>query len=363
MVSTNLLGAELCSNSAKRWFSLRMIWGFWGAGFRTSWQSSVRPKTLLRCLEKWSRKRRVASPQNSCRAERNPGPRKPQIRNVQIRNLALPWFVWKGAATKQESVKKVLFTEKQGRYSVNKCIGKELYRKGKALKRSSPRLQEWRSSALIRFPNLDAYLSVGVLGNENNPKVFLHKVLPHLGRPDPNPGRSRPLPCLKQQKKATCIEFLSRISRCLGPWCPQEYPHPELCLGCFSVPDVCCLSRARRWSQYCGKFGGIFGGFFGPTDSQNEGLKHSGEFRSIYRKTFRRGCSFFAYSWKLPAYSGALLLTVDNFSIFAYNWNFFTYIANFTCLFCLQCDFASNQCLKGLQAKKLNCKQKRSNCK
>ena len=28
----------------------------------------------------------------------------------------------------------------------------------------------------------------------------------------------------------------------------------------------------------------------------------------------RFGCSFFAYSWKLPAYSGAFLLTVDNFS-------------------------------------------------
>ena len=26
------------------------------------------------------------------------------------------------------------------------------------------------------------------------------------------------------------------------------------------------------------------------------------------------GCSFFAYNWKLPAYSGASLLTIDNFS-------------------------------------------------
>ena len=30
--------------------------------------------------------------------------------------------------------------------------------------------------------------------------------------------------------------------------------------------------------------------------------------------TFDLGCSFFAYSWKLPAYSGAFLLTVANFS-------------------------------------------------
>ena len=26
------------------------------------------------------------------------------------------------------------------------------------------------------------------------------------------------------------------------------------------------------------------------------------------------GCGFFAYSWKLPAYSGAFLLTIDHFS-------------------------------------------------
>ena len=35
------------SSSAKWWFSLRMVWGFWRPGFRTSWQSSVCPKTLL----------------------------------------------------------------------------------------------------------------------------------------------------------------------------------------------------------------------------------------------------------------------------------------------------------------------------
>ena len=37
------------------------------------------------------------------------------------------------------------------------------------------------------------------------------------------------------------------------------------------------------------------------------------------------GCGFFAYSWKLPAYSGAFLLTVDNSSFFTYNWSFFAY--------------------------------------
>ena len=37
---------------------------------------------------------------------------------------------------------------------------------------------------------------------------------------------------------------------------------------------------------------------------------------------FSNGCSFFAYSWKLPAYSGAFFLTVDNLSFYTYNWSF-----------------------------------------
>ena len=38
------------------------------------------------------------------------------------------------------------------------------------------------------------------------------------------------------------------------------------------------------------------------------------------------GCSFFAYNWKLSAYSGAFLLRVDEFSFFTWSWSFFTYI-------------------------------------
>ena len=48
------------------------------------------------------------------------------------------------------------------------------------------------------------------------------------------------------------------------------------------------------------------------------------------------GCGFFAYSWKLPTYNGAFLLTVDNFSYFTYSWSlsaysfsFFTYTGTF----------------------------------
>ena len=42
-----------------------------------------------------------------------------------------------------------------------------------------------------------------------------------------------------------------------------------------------------------------------------------------------RGCSFFAYSWKLPAHSGAFLLTADNLSFFTYSWSFFAYSFSF----------------------------------
>ena len=42
-----------------------------------------------------------------------------------------------------------------------------------------------------------------------------------------------------------------------------------------------------------------------------------------------KGCGFFAYSWKLPAYSGAFLLTVDNFSFSTYSWSFFAYSFSF----------------------------------
>ena len=54
-------------------------------------------------------------------------------------------------------------------------------------------------------------------------------------------------------------------------------------------------------------------------------------FKNVHHPPFPRenGCSFFAYSWKRPAYNGALLLTVDNFSFFAYNWSFFAYSSCF----------------------------------
>ena len=62
--------------------------------------------------------------------------------------------------------------------------------------------------------------------------------------------------------------------------------------------------------------------------------------------------AFLAYNWKLPAYSGAFLLTVDNFRFFTYNWSFFaSALASLLTVgaFCLQWESASNKGLiKGL---------------
>ena len=78
------------------------------------------------------------------------------------------------------------------------------------------------------------------------------------------------------------------------------------------------------------------------------------------------GCGFFAYSWKLPAYNGtflnlqltilAFLLTVGTFLL-----TVLAFLLKLE-LLCLQWESASNKGLKGLQAKKLNCKRKSSNC-
>ena len=70
------------------------------------------------------------------------------------------------------------------------------------------------------------------------------------------------------------------------------------------------------------------------------------------------GCGFFAYSWKLPAYSGAFLLTVDNFSFFTYSWSFFAYSLKAS-LLTVGAFFAYSgklHLIRALRDCKLNCK-------
>ena len=70
------------------------------------------------------------------------------------------------------------------------------------------------------------------------------------------------------------------------------------------------------------------------------------------KKSYRKGCGFFAYSWKLPVYSGAFLLTVGNFS-FTYSLSFFAYSFSFFAYSWSSLAYngkvrASNKGLKGL---------------
>ena len=69
-------------------------------------------------------------------------------------------------------------------------------------------------------------------------------------------------------------------------------------------------------------------------------------------KDRQKDAASFAYSKKLPAYNGAFLLTVDNFSFFSHNWRFFVYNFSFLAyswsFFSLQWESACNKGLKGL---------------
>ena len=55
-----------------------------------------------------------------------------------------------------------------------------------------------------------------------SPKFSCIKFFQIRDGPGPNPRDIPATPCLKQQKKATCIKFLSGMSRRLGPGCPRN---------------------------------------------------------------------------------------------------------------------------------------------
>ena len=59
-----------------------------------------------------------------------------------------------------------------------------------------------------------------------------------------------------------------------------------------------------------------------------------------------QGCGFFAYSWKLPAYSGAVLLTVEHFTFLVTVGAFLLTILAFLLTvgaFCLQWESVSTK--------------------
>ena len=71
------------------------------------------------------------------------------------------------------------------------------------------------------------------------------------------------------------------------------------------------------------------------------------------------GCSIFAYSRKLPAYSGsgAFLLTIDKFCFFTYSWSFLAY--SFSCFTYDWSFFAYNGKVRLIRALR-DCKQRSS---
>ena len=79
----------------------------------------------------------------------------------------------------------------------------------------------------------------------------------------------------------------------------------SLCARFCWRPSPGCLNNAKRWTTRS-------------HDSRVSGF-------SMDLRGKKEGHGFFAYSWKLPASSGAFLLTVDNLSFFAYNWSLFAY--------------------------------------
>ena len=120
---------------------------------------------------------------------------------------------------------------------------------------------------------------------------------------------------------------------------------------------------ARDVTGFCALFFrpeiGQFSPHFGATSLPNytENLEKKGKiyWRKSNKKSSRERMQFFAYGWKLPAYSGAFLLTIDNFDPFTYNWSFFGYNFSFSTyswsFFAYNGESASN---KGLT----DCKQR-----
>ena len=73
---------------------------------------------------------------------------------------------------------------------------------------------------------------------------------------------------------------------------PRRWLNLSDIVNSFCIKNRGCLSLTLRWA----------------------GISHA--------KACQRMQLFFAYSWKLPAYSGAFLLTIDTFSFVTYNFSF-----------------------------------------
>ena len=86
-------------------------------------------------------------------------------------------------------------------------------------------------------------------GTQNQPK-FLAESFSKSGTSRPKFRDIPATPCLKQQKQATCIKFLSGISQRLGPWCPRNSPTNNFmfrllfCSWWFAAKPMVCMRVA-----------------------------------------------------------------------------------------------------------------------
>ena len=150
----------------------------------------------------------------------------------------------------------------------------------------------------------------------------------------------------RETKLESDQSFSPQISRLLSPdtlqyrqnrfhWGPENqrklsldkaFPQPS---GSWtSAPKIVDVRTKSAFS--CGPSGGEK--LFDPWASGRKGQECPREIRTkkFMFMLFVPDAAFFAYSWKLPAYSGAFLLTVDSSSFFTYNWSFFAYNFSFS---------------------------------
>ena len=85
-----------------------------------------------------------------------------------------------------------------------------------------PDKKTWKVSDMSKLP--DQVPKNLLVGREKSAQSFLASSFSKSGTSRPKSRDIPATPCLKQQKKATCMKFLSGMSRRLGPGCPRNIP-------------------------------------------------------------------------------------------------------------------------------------------
>ena len=127
---------------------------------------------------------------------------------------------WKCARRRLVEIGGRLPTATQLHQSFIKILSKHLA----ANKKENFVFQQQSSTIPMMNPSPTEIVELFSLGYEKSAQSFLAQSFSKSGTSRPKSRDIPATPCLKQQKKATCIKFLSRISRHLGPGCPRNIP-------------------------------------------------------------------------------------------------------------------------------------------